>query len=64
VDITVNLNDEQVKQLRQLAESLSVEPSELARAAVNNLLGHPADDFRRAASHVLQKNKELYERLS
>ena len=31
---------------------------------VNDLLAHPADDFDRAAKLVLEKNRELYRRLS
>jgi len=64
VDITVNLSEDQARRLQRLAESLSVEPSELARAAVNGLLARPADDFQRAALFVLEKNRDLYERLS
>ena len=35
-----------------------------AKAAVNDLLSRPADDFDRAAKSVLDKNRELYRRLS
>ena len=45
-------------------QSQNVDPRELARAAVNSLLARPGDDFHRAALYVLEKNKELYERLS
>ena len=62
--ISLNLTEDQSVRLTQLAQSLSVDPRELAQAAVSSLLTRPADDFDRAASHVLQKNKELYERLS
>ena len=52
------------EKLRQAAEQLGVSPSELARAAVTDLLAGRDDDFRRAAEHVLQKNAELYRRLA
>jgi len=64
VDIMVHLNEEQAKRLQKLAQSLAVEPTELARAAWNDLLTRGDDDFQRAASYVLQKNRELYERLA
>ena len=64
MSISVELSEDQSERLEQLARTLSVDPRELARAAVNSLLTRPADDFERAASHVLEKNKELYERLS
>jgi len=43
---------------------LGVDARELAKAAVNDLLARPADDFDRAAKLVLEKNQELYRRLS
>jgi len=64
VQITVDLTEEQTEQLTQLAKSLGIDPTELARAAFADLLSRPTDDFRRAAVHVLQKNDELYRRLS
>ena len=64
MQITVDLTEEQSQQLLALAESLSVNPQDLARAAVISLLTHPADDFDRAATYVLDKNNELYKRLS
>ncbi len=64
VQIFVDLNDDQAKRLQKLAESLSVAPGELARAAVNNLLTQPAEEFQRAVTYVLEKNRDLYERLS
>ena len=48
----------------ELARRLGVDPRELAKAAVNDLLARPADDFDRAAKLVLEKNGELYRRLS
>lgn len=63
MQITLNLTEDQAERLKQLAEFLGVDPSELARAALSDLLSHPADDFRRAASYVLQKNRQVYERL-
>lgn len=37
---------------------------ELAEAAVADLLNANADDFESAASRVLQKNREQYQRLA
>ena len=62
--ISLTLNDEQAARLEARARDLGVDPSELARAAVNDLLTRPADDFDRAAKFVLEKNRELYRRLS
>ncbi|NUQ65734.1 MAG: DNA-binding protein [Pirellulales bacterium] len=64
MSITIDLNDEQSRRLEQRARELGVDPNDLARAAVNDLLSRPADDFDRAAKYVLEKNQELYRRLS
>jgi hypothetical protein len=54
----------QAEKLRQEAERLGVPVTELARAAVSDLLAAPDDDFRAAAQRVLRKNQELYRRLA
>ncbi len=64
MSISVQLDDEQSKRLEERARELGVDPRDLAKAAVNDLLTRPADDFDRAASFVLEKNRELYRRLS
>jgi len=64
MSISLELNDEQSARLEERARQLGVDPRELARAAVNDLLTRPADDFDRAARFVLEKNRELYRRLS
>jgi len=64
MSFSLQLDDEQFKRLMERARQLGVEPTELAKAAVNDLLTRPADDFQRAARFVLDKNRELYRRLS
>ena len=64
MQLTIELTDQQIERLRQAAASLGIEPSEFARAAMADFLARPEDDFRRAAQHVLAKNRDLYERLS
>lgn len=63
MEITIDLNDDQAQKLRELAESLGVNPDELARAVCADLLTQPKPDYEKAAAHVLQKNRELYDRL-
>jgi len=62
--LAIDLGPSQMKKLRDEASRLGVPLEELARATVSDLLNVPSDDFERAASKVLEKNKELYERLS
>ncbi|MBC8353635.1 MAG: DNA-binding protein [Planctomycetes bacterium] len=64
MSISVQLDDEQSKRLEERARELGVDPRDLAIAAVNDLLTRPAEDFDRAATFVLEKNRELYRRLS
>ncbi len=64
MSISLQLDDEQSKRLEQLARQLRVDPAELAKAAVNDFLSRCSVDFDQAAKFVLDKNKELYRRLS
>ncbi len=64
MSIPLQLDDEQSRRLLEVARELHVDPSELAKAAINDLVSRPSDDFDRAATHVLEKNRELYRRLS
>ena len=64
MSISINLDDEQSARLEERARQLGIDASVLAKAAVNDLLTRPDDDFDRAAKLVLAKNDELYRRLS
>ncbi len=64
MSISVQLDGDQSRRLEELARELGVDALELAKAAVNDLLARPAGDFDRAAGFVLEKNRELYRRLS
>jgi hypothetical protein len=62
--LSLELTDAQEAQLAAIAERLSVRPEELAAAAVRDLLTSHEEDFQRAAARVMEKNRELYRRLS
>ena len=64
MSLSFNLDEEQSARLEERARQLGVNARDLAIAAVNDLLTRPADDFDRAARFVLEKNRELYGRLS
>ena len=64
MQMTINLSNKQAEQFQQLAKSLSISPQELVRAAIDDFLLRQAEDFSRAACYVLEKNAELYRRLS
>jgi len=62
--IVIHLSRSQADRLRERAKSLGLQPEDLARAAVADLLSSPDDAFRSAADLVLQKNAELHRRLA
>ncbi len=62
--ISVKLDEAESQHLRELALALRVDAQALARAAITDLLSQPADDFDQALRHVLEKNRELYQRLA
>ena len=62
--IAIELNAAQSERLQTVAASLGVKAEELAQAAVTDLVSAGANDFESAASRVLQKNRELYQRLA
>lgn len=64
MSISLQLDDEQWQRLEELARELRVDPRDLAKAAVNDLLSRRSEEFDRAARFVLEKNRELYRRLS
>ena len=62
--LSIDLNDVQIGLLRETAAKLGVPVEDLARAAVSDLLVGEDDEFTDTARRVLEKNKELYKRLS
>lgn len=62
--LQIELTDEQAKLLDARARELGVQPDRLARAWLVDLLTQPDEQFERAVKQVVQKNRDLYERLS
>jgi predicted transcriptional regulator len=62
--ITVNLPEEHLSRLKEIADRLGVAPEALARMSIEELLARPKESFERAADYVLKKNAELYRRLA
>jgi hypothetical protein len=60
---TVQIDEELVAKLEQLAREKGVSLDELVRIAVEEKLARD-EEFEAAASHVLAKNADLYERLA
>ena len=62
--LAISLTEDQARDINRFAADLGVAPEELARAAVVDLITQMQPDFESAAEAVLEKNRELYERLA
>jgi predicted transglutaminase-like cysteine proteinase len=62
--ITIDLPEEHLSKLREIAGRMGVSVEDLARMSIEELLAQPKEDFGRAADYVLNKNAELYRRLA
>jgi hypothetical protein len=62
--ITINISDQQFEKMQELAQELGISLEEFLRIRISEWLTHPQADFTSAASYVLQKNAELYQRLA
>ncbi len=62
--LSFDLTESQNEKLDAAAKRLGIRPEELAKAALDDLLGGPEEEFEASVQQVLSKNKELYRRLS
>jgi hypothetical protein len=62
--ITINLREEQMARLQEIAHRLGISVEDLARVSVEELLAAPDERFEHAADYVLKKNEDLYRRLA
>ncbi len=62
--VTVRLTDAQAEHLALEARKLGVTAEDLLRAAVLDLIEGRDETFLAAARQVIEKNAELYQRLS
>ena len=62
--LSIQLPDDAERRLKEAAVRLQVPMADLAAAAVRDFVTAPDEEFERAANRVLEKNRELYRRLS
>ena len=62
--VTLDFSDEQWAKLEKRAVALGTSVEELIRSSVAELLTLTPDEFDRVTDFVIQKNAELYRRLS
>ena len=61
--ISLDLTPAQEERLRNQAQQLGLSAEDLARLAVEDLLERPESEFSEAARYIIEKNRELYDRL-
>ena len=62
--ITIELPNERLQKLQEMAQKFGVSTEELVRVSVEDMLTQPEEQLRKAAQYVLKKNSELYRRLA
>ena len=63
-EIRISLADEQMAQLREVAERYGIAPEEIARLSLEDLLSRSDESIQAQIDYVIEKNKELYQRLA
>ena len=62
--LLLQLADHTASKLQETAKRLSVSPEQLSILSIEEKLARLEDEFRRSAEYILQKNADLYRRLS
>jgi hypothetical protein len=62
--LVISLPEDRLRKLEDLARRYGIQPEELVRASIEEVIARPEEEFRRALDFVLNKNAELYRRLA
>ncbi len=62
--LAINLSEEYLQKLREIAIQYQVTPEELVLASIVEFLSRPEEAFQKALEYVLKKNANLYRRLA
>ena len=62
--ITIELQEQQMTRLHEIASRLGISIEALARVSIEELLAAPDERFEQAVDYVLKKNEDLYRRLA
>jgi len=62
--ITITLPEEKATKIREIAKNMNIDPEELIKVGIEDLISIPEDEIRKAMSYVVEKNKGLYIRLA
>lgn len=61
---TSTISDDGLRKLREKASGYQVAPEDLVRVSLEDLLDRLTEDFPQALEYVLNKNRDLYQRLA
>ncbi|QDZ39326.1 CopG family transcriptional regulator [Euhalothece natronophila Z-M001] len=62
--LTIQLPDEKLQKLQQLAKEKGITTEELIETKINEWLTHNPQEFPEVANYVVNKNADLYKRLA
>lgn len=62
--LTISLSDEEMRRLEVLGKREGLTVEQMVRLGIHDFIGQPDDAFHAAAKRVMEKNAELYRRLS
>ena len=62
--IIVEIDDNKAAILEDKAKKFGLLPEQFVSASIEDLISQPEPDFEEAIRKVLEKNRELYERLA
>ena len=62
--LTKSLSDEEMRRLEELSKREGLTVEQMVQLGIHDFIGQPDDAFHTAAKRVMEKNAELYRRLS
>ena len=62
--VTLDIPNEKFDMLENTAKELGLDPSVLMQSLLTDQISTTKEDFDLAANYVIQKNKDLYDRLA
>jgi hypothetical protein len=62
--LTIFLSDEEMRRLEELSKREGLTVEQMVRLGINDFIDQPDESVRTAARRVIEKNAELYRRLS
>ena len=62
--ITISLSDEEMRRREELSKREGLTVEQMVSLSIHDLIGQPDNAFHAAAKRVMEKNADLYGRLS